>query len=339
MIQAIQQYSVLKGVVDRCDAVVRTTLGKSPLREGQIALEGFNNGGKRLRPALLVLSSLVPRARSLGDVDDSLIDLAGAVELVHLATLFHDDVIDEVDTRRTKQSARLKYGNYVSVLTGDFALAEALELVQRSGHTQAMPEFVRALRALVRGESVETVNQYNYDLSEAQYYDIISEKSASLFALSCKVGAMLQGREYADPLGHFGWGLGMAFQMIDDLDDMLELPNGTTDCDLENGYLSLPVIRLLNHLRDGHRTELVNLIRRGDFTREDEKRIITLCTDHGGIQHTRSKIGNHLDRAAGMLKVFETNEGAEMLASILVDLESYADAQINDLAVFREAHN
>ncbi len=276
----------------------------------------------------------MPGARALEDVDDSLIDLAGAVELVHLATLFHDDVIDEVDTRRTKQSARLKYGNYVSVLTGDFALAEALELVQRSGHTQAMPEFVRALRALVRGESVETVNQYNYDLSEAQYYDIISEKSASLFALSCKVGAMLQGREYADTMGHFGWSLGMAFQMIDDLDDMLDNPNHSYDCDLRNGYLALPLIRVLGDLRDGHRDRLIEVIEGADFTPSTERYIVSLCMEHGAIQRTNNEIHQYFDRARASLERFDDSEARRLLGQVLDDLTAYADNQVDNYANF-----
>jgi len=332
--QAIHKYRALKGVVERCDEVVRETLQGSPLREADIALEGFNNGGKRLRPALLVLSSMVPGAGKLGEVDSPLIDLAGAVELVHLATLFHDDVIDEVDTRRTKQSARLKYGNYVSVLTGDFALAEALQLVQRSGHLEAMPEFIRALRVLVRGESVETVNQYNFDLSEAQYYDIISEKSASLFALSCKVGAMTAAPEYADRMGHFGWSLGMAFQMIDDLDDMLDSPNHSYDCDLRNGYLALPLIRVFGNLQDGHRDRLIDVIERADFSADTERYIVSLCMEYRTIEQTNEEIHGHLDRARSVLDRFSDGEARSLLTQVLDDLAAYSDNQVGNFATF-----
>ena len=171
------------------------------IQEAAIAIESFNNGGKRLRPALMIMSSMVPDGRGFDDIEPELIELAGAVELVHLATLFHDDVIDAVDHRRTKASARIKYGNYVSVLSGDFALAEALDMVLHSGRPEAMPEFIRTLRVLVRGESLETTHKYDYNLTEAQYFDIISEKSASLFALSCKIGGMCRGVQYADTLG------------------------------------------------------------------------------------------------------------------------------------------
>ncbi len=334
MIQALQKYAVLKDVIDRCDRVVTDTLKTNTLPEANIALESFNNGGKRLRPALLILSSMVPRGTDLDDVDPALIELAGAIELVHLATLFHDDVIDDVDTRRTKLSARLKYGNYASVLTGDLALAEALELVQRSGHPEVMPEFIRTLRVLVRGESIETSNKFNFDLSEAEYYDIISEKSASLFALTCKVGALCQGMEYADSLGHFGWNLGMAFQMIDDLDDIVDNPNHSYDCDLRNGYLSLPMIRVLGHLEDGHRDKLVKIIEAGDFSDQNERYIVSLCMELGAIEETNAEIHKHLVRAGDSLGRFGPSQARELLEHIVTDLTDYADRQVENFATF-----
>jgi geranylgeranyl pyrophosphate synthase len=334
VIRALQKYAVLKDVIQRCDDVVAGVLGQNKLREANIALESFNNGGKRLRPALLVLSSMVPHGNDLDDITPELIDLAGAVELVHLATLFHDDVIDGVDKRREKLSARLKYGNYASVLTGDLALAEALELVQRSGRIDAMPEFIRTLRVLVRGESVETANKFNYDISEAEYYDIISEKSASLFALSCKVGALSQGPEYADTLGHFGWNLGMAFQMIDDLDDIVDNPNHSYDCDLRNGYLALPVIRVLGHLTDGHRDRLVDIIEKGDFSGENERFIVSLCMELGSIEETNVEITKHLTRAGDSLGRFATSRARDLLGNVVEDLKVYADRQVENFATF-----
>lgn len=339
MIRALKKYAVLNDVIDRCNNVVLDTLGRNTIREASIAIESFNNGGKRLRPALLILSSMVPDSRSFDDVEPELIDLAGAVELVHLATLFHDDVIDEVDHRRSKQSARLKYGNYVSVLSGDFALAEALELVQRSEYTETMPEFIRTLRVLVRGESLETRHKYNYDLSEAQYFDIISEKSASLFALSCKVGGMIRGIQYADSLGHFGWNLGMAFQMIDDLDDMLDNPNRSYDCDLRNGYLSLPMIRVLDGLEDGHRHELVQIIETADFAPENERFIVSLCLEHGAIDGTRDEIHRHLERAASTLDRFDPSDSRRLLEQVLADLKTYSNQQVANFSNFLQTTN
>ncbi len=334
MIQALKKYDVLTDVIDRCNRVVLDTLSRQTIQEASIAIESFNNGGKRLRPALMIMSSMVPDGRGFDDIEPELIELAGAVELVHLATLFHDDVIDEVDHRRTKASARIKYGNYVSVLSGDFALAEALEMVQRSGHPEVMPEFIRTLRVLVRGESLETTHKYDYDLTEAQYFDIISEKSASLFALSCKIGGMYRGIQYADTLGHFGWSLGMAFQMIDDLDDLLDNPNRSYDCDLRNGYIALPMIRVLNGLQDGNRDRLVDIIEKADFGPENERLIVSLCLEHGAIDGTHQEIHRHLDRAASRLERFGESAARELLYGVVGDLKAYADNQVANFTSF-----
>ena len=338
MIHALKKYDELRDVVDRCNTMVVDRIRENATHEANIALESFNNGGKRLRPILLVLSAKAHDGGRLDDVSDSLIKLASAIEMVHLATLFHDDVIDQVDTRRSKLSARLKYGNYASVLTGDFALAEALDLVHRSGVASAMPEFIRTLRVLVRGESLETSHKYNYALSEAQYYEIISEKSASLFALSCKVGALASGAEFADALGHFGWNLGMAFQMIDDLDDMLDNPQRSYDCDLRNGYIALPMIRVLDALKDGYRERLVRIIETGDFNPENERFIVGLCLEYGAIAQAHQAIERHLERATDTLARFSGSPAKDLLGGVVHDLRAYAGQQVENFAGFaREA--
>jgi octaprenyl-diphosphate synthase len=334
MIQALKKYDALRDVVDRCNAMVVDRIGQNAIHEADIALESFNNGGKRLRPILLVLSAKAHEGGDLDGAEDALIRLAGAVELVHLATLFHDDVIDQVDTRRSKLAARLKYGNYASVLTGDFALAEALDLVQRSGVPAAMPEFIRTLRVLVRGESLETRHKFDFGLQESQYYEIISEKSASLFGLSCKAGALARGPELADTLGHFGWNLGMAFQMIDDLDDMLDNPQRSYDCDLRNGYLSLPVIRVLDALKDGHRERLVGIIERADFTDETEHFIVDLCLEYGAFGQAHEAIARHLSRAVDTLSRLSASPARDLLSVLCNDLRAYSDRQVENFAAF-----
>lgn len=334
MFQVFAKYPHLKDVIDRCNQVVVDTLKKNTIQEANIALESFSNGGKRLRPMLLILSSMVPDGSGFEDTDQSLVELAGAVELVHLATLFHDDVIDEVEDRRTQVSARVKYGNYASILTGDFALAEALALVQNNKYAQTMSEFIRTLRVLVRGESLETAHKFDYNLSKAQYYDIISEKSASLFALSCKIGGMTRGFQYSDTLGHFGWSLGMAFQMIDDLDDMLSTPNHSNDCDLENGYICLPLIHLLDRLKDGYRENLVDIINRADFSPDNERFIVSLCLEHDAISQTRDEISKHLLRARESLERFDPSEARGLLEQVVDALDVYSENQVENFTSF-----
>jgi octaprenyl-diphosphate synthase len=334
MFEALKKYESMRPVIERCNRVVLETLASSEIREAKIAGESFKNGGKRLRPLLMVLSSMASNRSGSGRVSTPLIELAAAVELIHLATLFHDDVIDEVENRRMKLSARAKYGNFVSVLAGDYVLSEALLLVHRSGMHQTMPEFLKTIRTLVSGESRETNHKFDFAMDEPTYCDIISEKSASLFALSCRVGGMSVQSDGHDALGDFGWHLGMAFQMIDDLDDMLGLPGGSMDCDLQNGYLALPVIRLLTQLQDGHREELVQLLQQPEFSWDTEKRIAVLCTDHGGIEHAGRQIESHLDLAREMLGPFESNDGADMLHRIVEDLRAYAGGQVAGFQAF-----
>ncbi|MDH3215379.1 MAG: polyprenyl synthetase family protein [Candidatus Krumholzibacteria bacterium] len=338
MINSLKKYDSLRSVIDRCNDVVLGILGSSRVREAGIAAESFKNGGKRLRPILMILSSTAAGKSRSTEAPTPLIELAAAVELIHLATLFHDDVIDEVDSRRMKPSARVKYGNFVSVLAGDYVLSEALLLVDRSGVQNTLPEFLKTIRVLVSGESLETNHKFDFDMSEDTYFDIISEKSASLFALSCKVGGMFARSGHADLLGRCGWNLGMAFQMIDDLDDMLDLPNGTMDCDLRNGYLALPVIHALNSLRDGHRHDLIELIRRGDYSAQEERLIATLCNEHGGIQHTNDEIERHLNQAAEGIAALAPNEATEFLQQIVADLRAYTRRQVSGFSIFCGAH-
>jgi len=337
MIGALSKYAVLQEAIARCNDVVVHTLQQSKIREAEISLESFKNGGKRLRPALAILSSLASNGEPLDRIDPSIIELAGAVELVHLSTLFHDDVIDEVDYRRQEMSARAKYGNHASVLAGDFALAEALDLVAKNRFSHTMPEFLRTIRVLVRGESLETVHKFNFDINEAIYYEIISEKSASLFALSCKVGALALHSEYADTLGHFGWDLGMAFQMIDDLDDMLAHPNQSFDCDLRNGYISLPVIKTLAGLEDGNRDRFMKIIQDADFSPANEKFIVSVCSEMGALRQCHDAIEKHLQNAGKTLARFGTGDAKGLLQAIIGDLQIYAGNQADNFLKFSQA--
>jgi octaprenyl-diphosphate synthase len=338
MVHALDKYDSMASSIERCNERVLEVLQTASIREARIAAESFANGGKRLRPALMILCSAVSNGGRIESIDTPTIDLAAAIELIHLATLFHDDVIDDVETRRAKASARTKYGNYASVLAGDFALAEALLLVQKSGLVHTMPDFLRTIRVLVQGESRESLHRFDFDVNEAVYYEIISEKSASLFALSCKAGGLSRHSEYSDLLGHFGWNLGMAFQMIDDIDDMLDLPLGMHDCDLRNGYIALPLIRTLGNLRDGYRAELIDMVRAGDFTPQNQRRIVALCRDHGGFEIATAEIHKHLERAIEVIGRFaDGGEARCLLDAIILDLGAYSDMQLSELDFFAGA--
>lgn len=185
-----------------------------PLVETSVHL--IEAGGKRVRPALVLLS-----ARASGaDNDDLAVDLATAGELVHLASLLHDDVIDDAPTRRNVDTPRRVWNNTASVLGGDYALTRALDLVAGAPTTGPLMEAVATLRALVEGELLQANIRQEMTLSRESYLEVIERKTASLFRWCCRAGGHLQDNDaYTAALGDFGGHLGVAFQMVDDVLD------------------------------------------------------------------------------------------------------------------------
>jgi octaprenyl-diphosphate synthase len=196
-------------------------------------------GGKRVRPMALLLS-----AACFGAVPAASRQLAVCVELVHSATLLHDDVIDDGDERRGRPAARVVWGNAVSVLAGDMLLTHALLLAQR--HAPAlMNGLLATLQKLVHGEIVQLRGRAELEVSEHAYQTILRDKTASLFRFSTTAGAHLAGAsaQHERLLGDFGESLGMAFQLVDDLLDYSGERTGKTMCaDLRQGKLTLPLV-------------------------------------------------------------------------------------------------
>ncbi|MBN2191220.1 MAG: polyprenyl synthetase family protein [Polyangiaceae bacterium] len=213
------------------------SVGPEPATHAAVHL--VSRGGKRVRPVALLLS-----AACFGPIPRAARELAIAAELVHSATLLHDDVVDEGMDRRGAPTARRLWGNAVSVLAGDLLLAHALErtLAVAPG---AMPDLVATLRRLVDGEIVQLRGRRSLDMSEATYERILRDKTASLFGWSTKAGARLGGanRVQRERFGTFGERLGVAFQLVDDvLDYSGESTGKTLLADLAEGKVTLPLV-------------------------------------------------------------------------------------------------
>ena len=199
-------------------------------------------GGKRIRPLLVLLCG-----RAAGNLDaDKLRPLALAGELVHVATLLHDDVLDDADERRHRPTPRLRWGNTASVLGGDYALTRALDCVDSVGHPAPMREAIATLRSLVEGEVLQAHLRGRLDVTHDDYMQVIERKTASLFRWCARAGAHCGPHpSMATALGHFGGALGLAFQMIDDVIDY-ESPEGTSGklplADLREGKMTLPLL-------------------------------------------------------------------------------------------------
>ena len=239
--------------------------GVSPGAESAAHL--FESGGKRIRPLALLLATAC-----FGAIDARARDLGAAAELVHMATLLHDDVIDDGDQRRGRPTSRRVWGNAVSVLAGDMLLVEALRLASlgAGSHDQATwTELVATLGRLVDGEIIQLRGRLAVSLEEATYFEVVRGKTASLFEWALRAGARTGGADAAaiDALGRFGASTGVAFQLVDDLLDYAGDPSHTGKtifADLAEGKVTLPLIHAASMTSRGEISGLVARVREGD---------------------------------------------------------------------------
>lgn len=258
-LEAIQ--SLLQSDILGVEQSLRIAVRESPEPASSAARHLVECGGKRVRPAAVLLS-----AACFGAIPDSAREIAAVVELIHNATLLHDDVIDDGDERRGAPTARRIWGNAVSVLAGDALLVSALERTWRHS-PRLMQELLDTLRRLVAGEVVQLRGRRTLDWSERVYEQILADKTASLFRFAAASGAELAG---ADPrertaLGAFGERLGMAFQLVDDVLDYAGVETGKTmGADLLEGKLTLPLVLAAQQSSEIMRG--VELVRAGDMS-------------------------------------------------------------------------
>jgi heptaprenyl diphosphate synthase len=254
-------------------------------------------GGKRFRPMLVLLSGY------FGDpTDPRLIPGSVAIELVHLATLYHDDVIDEADSRRGTPSANARWDNTVAILTGDYLFARASEISADLG-PDVCRLLARTIGVLCDGQVREVDASGKVEQTEDSYLEIIRRKTGVLIAASCRLGAMMSDAPEAeiDVLEAFGESLGMAFQLSDDIMDLtasqLELGK-EPGVDLKEGVYTLPVLHALEHSPD--RAELARLLGRGAPDGEMLDRALQIVRTGGSIEHARRAVTDEVARAVGL---------------------------------------
>ena len=274
-------------------------------------------GGKRFRAMLVLLSGY------FGDPSDPrLIPGSVAIELVHLATLYHDDVIDEADARRGEPSANVRWDNTVAILTGDFLFARASEISTELG-TDVCRLLARTIAILCDGQIREVDSSAKVEQPEGNYLEIIRRKTASLIAASCRLGGMLSDAtpEHTDVLEEFGDALGMAFQLSDDIMDItatqLELGK-EPGSDLRLGVYTAPVLHALAH--DEHRDELARILGHGAPDGELLDRTLEIVRSGGSIDHAREAVTAEVGRAIALahrLPVGPAQHALEQLARFL----------------------
>lgn len=293
-----------------------TTLVSS-LQTDNTLLKGVNeyvfmNMGKRLRPMLVLLS-----AKLSGEVNDSAIHASIALELLHTATLVHDDVVDDTYERRGSQSVNARWGNKVAVLLGDYMLAGALRQVAKTRNADILELLAGIALELSDGEILQLTSTQNIKISEEQYFNIIRKKTAHLFAACCEVGALAAGAgsEARQHLRSYGEYLGMCFQIKDDVFDYY--PNISigkpTGNDLRDGKITLPLIYALNNSTDEMRNKIFTLINIRDFPEENIDLITRFAIDNGGLKYAQDCMEMYKNKAIAELAMFEDNEVKQAL--------------------------
>ncbi len=254
------------------------------------------SGGKRFRPALLILANYAVGGHA---TEDNVVRLATVMEMLHTATLVHDDIIDNADLRRNRASVNARFGNQTAVLMGDWLYMSAFETTVKERSLEIIDILTRLTRKMTEGELIQLTTIGSLTVSEAEYFDILRRKTAFLFSACCEVGAILGGASDAHQkaLRDFGMELGIAFQIADDLldvtadADQLGKAAGT---DLVEGKLTLPLISLLEK-EPTLVTAFEQIMLNGDyreFSRDDLK---DKLESHGVFDEIRDRAREHAD--------------------------------------------
>ena len=310
MVQVEGIIAAVKAEAAKIDAYMRADLSRLQATTDALLLEvldyGLFNGGKRVRPLLVVLS-----ARLCGHSGDDAYTLGCAFEYLHAATLFHDDIIDNSTTRRGKPSVHQQFGTVAAILAGDFLHALAMSTVGRLAGDKGLKVFCDATTGMVDGEFLQLRNAENLALSEQQYSDAITMKTGLLIAAACEVGAIYGGGNalQVKALRDYGVHLGCAFQIIDDLLDYLGNPGKTGKMvgnDLVEGKMTLPLILALNQAapRDKARLQAILAAREERAACIDET--AALIEGAGGFIGARAQAVAAVENGIAALQVFSS---------------------------------
>lgn len=259
------------------------------------------SGGKRLRPILVLLSG-----KLFGRCTDSTIRMAAVVEMIHTATLVHDDVIDYADIRRGRPSTNALWGNQTSVLTGDWLYMQAFQIALRERNFAVLDLLIGLTQSMVEGELLQLGRIGRIDVSEADYMELVDRKTASLFSVCARLGAIFAGAD--DPavegLGDFGWNLGMAFQLVDDVldftahENVLGKPVGS---DLREGKVTLPLIYALVEASPEDRRAVETVLRDGNYEAVPFESVLGLVHHNKGIERAMHRAGCFAEKAKSLL--------------------------------------
>ena len=288
-------YSLIEPDMAAVDAVIRRQLHSDVVLIRQVAEYIIQSGGKRMRPALLLLA-----AGAVGFTGKEKHELAAVVEFIHTATLLHDDVVDESDLRRGRETANAAFGNAASVLVGDFLYTRAFQMMVAVDNMRVMQILANATNIIAEGEVLQLMNCHDADVDESRYLQVIRYKTAKLFEAASQLGALLGKVDSAteQALAAYGMHLGTAFQLIDDVLDYSgqEVSTGKhLGDDLAEGKPTLPLIYVMQHGTPEEAACVRQAIENGG--REDFPAVLAAIQHSGALQHARACAENEANLA------------------------------------------
>lgn len=276
-----QIYQPIEKELETVDGILETILGESEypcvLELGKFVVE---SRGKRLRPALVILSAKVSSRGKTGQFNsEQLVSVATAAELIHIASLIHDDVIDSASMRHNKPTINSKWRDDVSVIFGDYVYSKALELISKCANPDLFSCISEAIKVMCEGELVQVCHRGNVRLSRDSYIVTIKKKTASLFAACCQLGTIVsnENSEIQTAMKEYGMNLGLAFQIVDDCRDIISEQNDLgkhPGQDVMMGEVTLPLMNLLDTVGQAEKARLTSMLesRRGYADLESVRR-------------------------------------------------------------------
>lgn len=303
---------------ERFGEVFRSSLRHENPLLNQVLEHVLRASGKKMRPMLVLLA-----AKLFGKVNEATIHAAIALELLHNASLVHDDVVDESGERRGEPSVNAAFGNKVAVLSGDYLLATGLLEVEKTGNLAIMDIFFRLGRDLADGELLQLHHAALEDYSYETYFEVIRKKTAILFEACASAGALSVGasEQEVEMMRRFGELVGLCFQIKDDIFDYVSdsrqvgKPTGN---DMAGGKLTLPLLYALNQMHDAEAGRIASRVKSGDATREEILWLIDFTVGQGGIAYAEQVMNRYRVEAAALL---ETVPSCEVKTSLLAYMD------------------
>ena len=307
-------YDLIEDDMKAVDQLIQHKLTSDVALINQLGFYIINSGGKRLRPALAILC-----ARACGYEDDSHINLATIIEFIHTATLLHDDVVDNSDMRRGKETANVLWGNEASVLVGDFLYTRSFEMMVEMNSMRLMQILSHTTNVIAEGEVLQLLNCHDASTTEARYLEVIHHKTAKLFESAGQLGAVISNasEEQEVAMAEYAMHLGSAFQLVDDILDYSEssetIGKNIGD-DLAEGKPTLPLINAMSKGSSQQAAVIKEAIENGQ--RERIQDIIQIISDTGSIEYTAQAARNEVAQAKQALTVIKDSPYKEALLSL-----------------------